>query len=127
MKVKHLFGPAALALSLLVATPGTAATPDGAPIITGKQWTESDANLKKAYLLGMANLLQVEQAYQRRHAPTDAQTLVPRFSRGLQAQTLDSVRESLDNWYAANPAKLDRPVVETLWFEIVVPGTKRAP
>ena len=72
MKVKHLFGPAALALSLLIATPGTAATPEAAPIITGKQWMESDANLKKAYLLGMANLLQVEQAYQRRHAPTDA-------------------------------------------------------
>lgn len=63
MKVKHLLGPVALALSLLVAAPVTAAPSDPAPIVTGKQWTESDTNLKKAYLLGMANLIQVEQAY----------------------------------------------------------------
>ena len=130
MKVKHLFGPAVLTLSLLVTAPSTAAPTEGAPILTGKQWTESDANLKKAYLLGMANLLQVERAYQQhkkqRRAPTDSQSLVPRFSKGLQTQTLDSVRQSLDNWYAANPSQLDRPVVETLWYEIVVPGTKQA-
>ncbi len=128
MKVKHLFGPAALALSLLVATPVVvAASSDPAPIVTGKQWTESDASLKKAYLLGMANLIQVEQAYQQRRAPADNQTLIPRFAKGLQSHTLDSVRESLDSWYAANPSRLDRPVVETLWFEIVAPNAPATP
>ncbi len=128
MKVKHLFGPAALALSLLAATPVVVAAPsDPAPIVTGKQWTESDTSLKKAYLLGMANLIQVEQAYQQRRAPADNQTLIPRFAKGLQSHTLDSVRESLDTWYAANPSRLDRPVVETLWFEIVAPNAPAAP
>ncbi|MNK18464.1 hypothetical protein D3C87_366710 [compost metagenome] len=124
MRVKHLLGPATVALSLLFAPPSMAAEPEAAPIITGKHWTESDANLKKAYLLGMANVLQVEQAYQQRRAVPDTQTLVPKFSRGLQNQTLDSVRDSVDRWYAANPTQLDRPVVETIWFEIVVPATK---
>jgi len=128
MKVKHLFGPAVLSLSLLAASPTTAAPTEGAPIITGKQWTESDASHKKAYLLGMANLLEVERAYQlhkQRRGPDDKQSLIPRFAKGLQTQTLDSVRVSLDNWYAANPTQLERPVVETLWYEIVVPGTKQ--
>ncbi|MFY0476121.1 hypothetical protein [Achromobacter marplatensis] len=127
MKVKHLLGPAALALSLLFTPPGMAQTADPAPIITGKQWTESDASHKKAYLLGIANLLQVERAYQERRKLNDTQTLVPRFTAGLQSHTLDSVRDGLDRWYAANPTKLDRPVIETLWFEIVVPGAKRKP
>jgi hypothetical protein len=43
---------------------------------------------------------------------------------GLQNQTLDSVRDTVDRWYAANPSRLDRPVVETIWFEIVMPATK---
>jgi len=127
MKVKHLLGPAALALSLLTTAPSVAQMSDPAPIITGKQWTESDANLKKAYLLGISNLLEVERAYQARRAPPDTQSLVPRFSRGLQTQTLDTVAQSLDGWYAANPSQLDRPVIETLWFEVVVPGMKRKP
>ncbi|WP_043518509.1 hypothetical protein [Achromobacter arsenitoxydans] len=124
MRVKHLLGPATVALSILFAPPTTAAPPEPAPIVTGKHWTESDANIKKAYLLGMANALEVERAYQQRRAVPDTQTLVPKFANGLQNQTLDSVRETVDRWYAANPSRLDRPVVETIWFEIVVPATK---
>ncbi|MFF7400355.1 hypothetical protein ACFZAI_28145 [Achromobacter sp. NPDC008082] len=127
MKVKHLLAPTAVALSLLFTTPGVAQPADPAPLVTGKQWTESDASHKKAFLLGVANLLQVERAYQEKRKLTDTQTLVPRFATGLQNQTLDSVRDTLDKWYAANPTKLDRPVMETLWFEVVAPGTKRKP
>lgn len=127
MKVKHLLAPTAIALSLLSTTPGVAQTVDPAPLVTGKQWTDSDASHKKAYLLGVANLLEVERAYQERRKLNDTQTLVPRFSTGLQNQTLDSVRQALDNWYAANPTKLDRPVLDTLWFEVVAPGAKRKP
>lgn len=129
MKVKHLLGPAVLSIALFAAAPSLAASTDGAPMVTGKQWTESDDSLKKAYLLGMANLLQVERAYQqhkKERGPSDKQSLVPRIAKGLQNETLDSVRVTLDNWYAANPSRLDRPVVETLWYEIVVPGTKQA-
>ena len=43
-------------------------------------------------------------------------------TRGMKGQTLDGVREGLDKWYAANPDKLQRPVIETIWFEMVVPG-----
>ena len=53
---------------------------------------------------------------------TDAQSLVPRLAKGMKNQTLDSVRDGLDRWYAANPDKLQRPVIETIWFEMVVPG-----
>ena len=124
MRVKHLLGPAAVALSMLFGSAVTAAPSESAPIITGKHWTESDANLKKAYLLGMANVLEVERAYQQRRTVPDSQSLVTKFSRGLQNQTLDTVRETVDRWYAANPSRLDRPVVETIWFEIVMPATK---
>jgi len=44
------------------------------------------------------------------------------MAKGLKGQTLDSVREGLTRWYAANPQRLQRPVVETLWFELVVRG-----
>ena len=56
--------------------------------------------------------------------PSDAQNRVPRLVRGLRGQTLDSVRQGLDKWYAANPGRLQRPVLETIWFEIALPGLK---
>ena len=51
---------------------------------------------------------------------------VPRFVKGMRGQSLDSVREALNKWYAANPDRLQRPVIETIWFEMVVPGLKQS-
>jgi hypothetical protein len=95
---------------------------DEVPLITGEHWTKSSEQLKKVYLIGIANVIQVETAYHASTPPSDAQSFVPRFARGLKGHTLDSVRQGLDSWYAAHPDQLQRPVIETIWFEMVVPG-----
>jgi hypothetical protein len=95
------------------------------PVITGEHWTTSSEEMKKAYLVGIANLLQIETAYHAENPPTDAQSIVPRLVKGLQGQTLDSVREGLNRWYAENPDQLQRPVIETVWFEMATPGLRK--
>lgn len=94
------------------------------PMVTGEQWTQSSAEVKKAYLVGLSNAFQVEAAYEANNPPTDAQSIVPRLTKGMRGQTLDGVRTQVDAWYAKNPDKLKRPVVDTIWFEIVMPGLK---
>ncbi|MCC6193764.1 MAG: hypothetical protein IT518_04780 [Burkholderiales bacterium] len=96
----------------------------GVPIVTGDHWTKSSVDQKKAYLLGIGNLLQVEVEYFGNNPPSDAQSFVPRMSRGLRGESPDSVRGKIDAWYAANPSRLSRPVLEVVWTEIVVPKTK---
>lgn len=95
------------------------------PVITGEHWTTSSEEVKKAYLVGIANLVQVEIAYYARNPPKDAQNFVPRLAKGLRGQTLDSIREGLNRWYAGNPDQLQRPVIETLWFEVAMPGLQK--
>jgi hypothetical protein len=117
----------ALAACVALATALVAtARADEVPLVTGEHWTKSSEQAKKAYLIGIANVIQVETAYAGTNPPTDAQSVLPRIVRGLKGQTLDSVRESLDGWYAAHPDRLQRPVIETIWFEIVVPGLQKA-
>ncbi|HSQ81945.1 MAG TPA: hypothetical protein VLU54_12580 [Casimicrobiaceae bacterium] len=110
---------------LLVAAAGMARA-DEVPLINGDQWTKSSEEMKKAYLVGIANVAQIETAYSGTSPPPDAQSIVPRLVRGLKGQTLDSVRETLNRWYAAHPDQLQRPVIETLWFEMVVPGLQKS-
>jgi len=98
---------------------------DEVPLVTGEHWTKSSDEQRKAYLVGIANIVQVELAYAGTTPPTDAQSIVPRMAKGLKGHTLDSVREGLTKWYAANPQRLQRPVVETIWFEMVVPGLQK--
>jgi hypothetical protein len=99
---------------------------DDVPLVTGEHWSKSTEQLKRVYLIGLANVIQVETAYHAAKPPSDDQSFVPRFARGMKGQTLDSVREALDRWYAAHPDKLQRPVIETIWFEMVVPGLNAA-
>ncbi|MDM0103844.1 hypothetical protein QTH97_02790 [Variovorax sp. J22R24] len=94
-------------------------------MVTGEQWTQSSEAVKKAYLVGLANMVQVQTAYHGANPPTDAQSFIPRLAKGMQGQTLDGVRENLDRWYAANPTKLKRPVLDIIWFEMAVPGLKK--
>ena len=115
----------AMWLSVAMLTSFTApARADEVGLVTGVHWTKSTDEQKKAYLIGIANLAQVEMAYQGAAPPSDEQSVIPRMQRGLKGQTLDSVRAGLDKWYAANPGKLNQPVIETIWFEMVVPGLK---
>ena len=95
------------------------------PLVTGEHWVTSSEQLKKAYLVGIANIVQVEMAYAGANPPPEAQTTLPRFVKGLKGQTLDTVRESLDAWYTAHPDRLQRPVIETIWFELVLPGLRK--
>ena len=115
-----------LAACVMLAVVSGSARAQEVPVVTGDHWTQSTDQVKKAYLLGIANVIQVEAAFEGTNPPPDTQSLVPRLTRGMKGQTLDSVREGLDKWYAANPGKLQRPVIETIWFEFVVPGLQKA-
>jgi len=112
---------ACMALAMLAGT----VRADEVPLITGEHWTKSSEEMKKAYLVGIANVVQVETAYEGANPPPDAQSVVPRFAKGLKGETLDSVRDALNKWYAAHPDRLQRPVIETIWFEMVVPGLQK--
>lgn len=120
--------PSKLFLALSITIANVAISPVQAadiPLVTGDQWTKSTPEIQKAYLIGLVNLTQIDTAFSAGNPPTDAQSVLPRLVKGMQGQTLDSVREGLNKWYAANPGKLQRPVIETIWFEMAVPGLQR--
>ena len=96
------------------------------PLVTGEHWMKSSEEVKKAYLVGLANVIQIEVAYHAGNPPPDAQSFIPRVAKGLRGggHTLDSVRDGLNRWYASHPDRMQRPVIETIWFEMVVPGLK---
>ncbi len=125
MKMKQMLRMTMFAAGMALAGAGSVAHAQEVPMVTGEHWTTSTEAAKKAYLVGIANLVQVETAFYAANPPSDSQNFVPRLARGLKGETLDSVRQGLDRWYAANPGRLQRPVLETIWFEMAVPGLKK--
>lgn len=106
MAMKWQFRAAMAMVCVTLAVAWSSARADEVPLITGEHWTKSSEQLKKVYLIGIANVIQIETAYHAANPPPDAQSVVPRFAKGLKGETLDSVRDALDRWYAAHPDKL---------------------
>jgi hypothetical protein len=126
MKLKLQLRTAMTVACMALALVWSRASADEVPLITGEHWTKSSEQLKRVYLIGIANVVQIETAYHAPNPPPDGQSILPRFAKGLKGETLDSVRDALDRWYAAHPDQLQRPVIETIWFEMVVPGLQKA-
>jgi len=121
LRFKSLLAIACVAIAVAAG----AASAQEIPLVTGEHWTRSSEQAKKAYLVGIANVVQVEMAFAEGNPPSDAQSFLPRLVRGLKGQTLDTVRQTIDAWYAAHPDRLQRPVIDTIWFELVVPGLEK--
>ena len=108
---------------VLAMTSGIAVAAD-IPLVDGTHWVKSAVEVKKAYLVGVSNVIQLEVAYQADNPLPEGRSLAPRAARGMTGQTLSGALEALDRWYGAHPDQLQRPVLETIWFEMVVPGLK---
>ena len=121
-KFGHVVSAACLALAVTCGSAGAAEV----PLVDGTHWTKSTNDVKKAYLVGLANAVQIEVAYNADNPLPEKNSFSPRLAKGLKGQTLATVQEALDKWYAANPDKLQRPVIETIWFEIALPGLNAA-
>ncbi len=92
------------------------------PLITGKHWTAAEEKSKLAFLAGVANTVEIEQALQVAEPPGDNESLVPVIVRGLSGVPLREVMKRLDAWYAEHPDQADRAVIETIWSELAFPN-----
>jgi hypothetical protein len=98
---------AAAACVTLAMTCGSAGAAE-VPLVDGALWMKSSLEVKKAYLVGLANVVQVEAAYHADNPSLAESGFSPRVARGMKGQTLNSVMETLDQWYAAHPEQMQR-------------------
>lgn len=115
---------ASVCLAVLIAAPVGAR--EMKPV-TGHHWTTATEQEKKAFLYGMGTMIQLEhEVAKQQGAPENRASLVPTFIHGLEGTNLVGVMRIVDSYYAQNPSRLDRPVIDVIWKDIVVPGALQA-
>lgn len=110
--------------------------PAGNPVdqFTGKYWMESTPDNQRAFLFGIDTAVAVEYTISNRKVAQNAKagkkpvyTLSP-FERGWMEAFKDMSREQIATdvtaWYKAHPDALDRPVMDVIWHEVVMPRLK---
>ena len=87
----------------------------------GNDWAKSSPAERRAYLVGVANMLVVGALYDGKKLPGQDKTFTRQGTRALQGTTLDAATATIDRWYKANPSKAIQPVIAVIWSELVQP------
>jgi hypothetical protein len=110
------------AIAILGANP-VAASEGDVPFVDGTMWKATAAPLKRAYLIGIANFLSAEYAFQKKNGfPPDSQSSIQTVYEGIDDMTLDQSIARIDGWYVKNPGKDDTTVLEVIWLDMVEPN-----
>lgn len=128
-----------LGLALVLALAGVSVQaaemsgPQGNPVdqFTGSVWANTSESNKAAYLFGVESAITVEYFVNAKITEKSAKAgkrpvyCMSPFERGWMKAFKDVSRAEIvkmvDNWYAANPQSLDRPVLSVIWYELIMP------
>lgn len=105
--------------ALVLAAPALAADYQ-IPVVTGEHWTQSTPQERKAFLVGAATVIELDQEVQG--ATPAPNSTIDAWARGLAPYTFDQMVAALDKWYAEHPDKLRRPVIEVMWYDLAQPN-----
>lgn len=109
---------AALVAALAIAPASAQQAP---AVVDGELWLRSTPEVRKAYLVGAANMIALETAYSKKKGtpPPVAGTMA---SQALQGLTLDQVSNRITRWYEGHPGRRNLPVLGVVWVDMVGQG-----
>jgi hypothetical protein len=106
---------ALLIAATLAAQPASPQAP-AHDLVTGKHWQSSTVQERRAYLIGVSNLISVGARIDTRQGREDTFSL--NAQKGLEGMHLEAAVSAIDAWYQAHPDQLDKPVLSVIWRDL---------
>lgn len=94
-------------------------------IINGDHWLTSSVEQKRAFLFGVGNMLELEQAMAGDHyEEMRGYSLIHVLLEGLSGISIADLVNQLDNYYVEHPQQMKRAVIEVLYLDMAKPNLK---
>ena len=98
---------------------------DDLEIINGGHWVTSSMEQKRAFLFGIGNMLEIEQAMVGDHYEAMREhSIVPVLLEGLSGISIADLVMQLDKYYAQHPQNMKKAVIEVLYVDMAKPKLK---
>jgi hypothetical protein len=98
--------------------PASAQSKNDELVVNGNDWMSSSVAERKAFLVGVANMIMAEGAYAKKNnqatPPVSAQII-----NATQTAKIGDIEARITRWYEANPSKVATPVMAVVWQDIV--------
>jgi len=91
--------------------------------VTGEHWMNSSLEQKRAFIFGIGNVLELEEAMAgNEYESMRGRSIVPVLLEGLSGTSVESIVTHLDKFYADHPDQTNRPVIGVLYLELALPN-----
>ncbi len=93
-------------------------------LLRGDLWQQMTADSKLAFIWGMGHVVDIEQALMERYPELKKDGFVMKVVEGMADIPMNDVVRKIDNFYKANPDKLDMSVAAVIWDTMIKPNIK---
>ena len=111
----------AIAAIAAAAVPAVAQTKASPLVVDGNDWMNSSQPERRAFLVGVGNMIVAEEAYARKKNVASAPVSAA-ITKAVQNMKLGDIEARITRWYEANPGKRSMPVMGVVWSDIVRGG-----
>ncbi len=95
-------------------------------IVRGEHWVSSSLEQKRAFLFGVGNVLEIEQAMAGSdYKSMSGRSIVPVLLEGLSGVSIADIVTQLDKFYANHPDQINESVIKVLFIEMALPNMKK--
>ena len=95
-------------------------------IVNGVHWIDSSLEQKRAFMFGVGNVLEIEQAMAGNNLKAKhGSSIVPVLLEGLSGVSIADIVKQLDKYYMDNPKQTKRAVIEVLYIEMALPNLSK--
>lgn len=99
---------------------------DDLTIVNGQHWQGSSLQQKRAYLFGVGNILEIEEAMAGdKYEEKRGRSIVPVLLEGMSGTSIADMVTKLDKFYADHPEKINKAVIGVLYLEMALPNLKK--
>ena len=94
------------------------------PVLKGDTWIKMSDDEKISFIWGAGHIVSIEEVLSRDNAELkNSNKFVNKImeAHNNAPMTMSEVAQRVDYYYQQNPDKLDKPVIEVIWYELIVP------
>lgn len=97
------------------------------PVLKGETWVKMTDDEKISFIWGAGHIVSIQEVLARTNPELKKSNhFVNKIveAHNNKPMTMSEVAKFVDDYYKANPDKLDKPVIEVIWYGTVVPRTE---
>jgi hypothetical protein len=96
----------------------------GMPVLTGSAWQKATQSEKVAFVWGVCHVVTIEKILAQKFPSLKAEDFSAKVAEGMAGLKINDIVSSVDDYYAKNPAQIEKPVIGVIWDALVKPKLK---